>query len=60
MKGYHLNNIPADVFKIVLDQQNEEKKIRGTNQFSFQATIYKIVREFARCKESGYKPTIGK
>lgn len=60
IRSYTLRNMPADVYKIVLDQQNEEKKIRNTNQFGFPATIFKIIREFARCKEAGHQPQIGK
>lgn len=60
MKSYHLSKIPADVYQIVLEQQNEEKKRRGMNQFSFEAAIYKIVREFKKCKDAGYQTQVGK
>lgn len=42
-------------------QQAKEKVDRGTKQFSFEATIYKIIREYERCKQNtGYETQKGK
>lgn len=56
-----LKRVPQDVFKIVLEQQTKEKVNRGTKQFSFEATVYKIIREFKRCQDqTGYEASVGK
>lgn len=49
MKGLTLRRIPDDVFKILLIEQNKEKILKGKGQFGIEQTIYKIVREYARC-----------
>jgi hypothetical protein len=45
MKGYGLKNIPPDVFKFIIEQQNAIKELHGTNKYSFECTLYKILRE---------------
>jgi hypothetical protein len=51
-----LKNIPPEVNRIILDEQARAKKERGTNQYSIESTIYKIIREYQRCKEVEEKP----
>lgn len=45
MKGYGLKKIPQDIFKFLIEQQNKIKETHGTNKYSFECTIYKILRE---------------
>lgn len=51
MAGYGFHNIPADVFKFVREEQDRIKKEKGTNQFSFACTIYKLLRDHKKCLE---------
>lgn len=41
-----LKNIPEEVRKILLKQQQKEKENRGTNQYSLSCVIYKIIKEW--------------
>ena len=56
MASCYLKDIPAEVNKIILDEQARAKKEKGTNQYSIESTIYKIIREYQRCKEVEEKP----
>lgn len=49
MKELRLTKIPKDVFDIVLKKQLQIKLQKGTNQYSFESTLYNIVREWQRC-----------
>lgn len=51
MASLLLKNLPEDIRRLILKQQAKEKASRGTNQFSMELTIYKIIREWDRCKE---------
>lgn len=55
MPACTLKNIPADVNRILLNEQKEAKEQKGTNQFSIELTVYKIIREFERCKKAEEK-----
>lgn len=56
-KTYLLKNIPKDVFKIVQREQGEIKEARGTNSFSFESTLYKMIKDYDRCRKSNnFKP----
>lgn len=50
-KTYMLKNIPEEVFKIVQKEQNDIKEQRGTNSFSFESTVYKMLRDYERCRK---------
>lgn len=54
-KSMTLRNIPKDVFKILLDEQKEEKVRRGKGMYGIEQTIYKIVRDYERCKREEKK-----
>lgn len=41
-----LKNMPEEVRKILLKQQQKEKENRGTNQYSLSCVIYKIIKEW--------------
>jgi len=41
-----LKNVPEEVRKIILKQQQKEKENRGTNQYSLACVIYKIIKEW--------------
>jgi hypothetical protein len=58
MAGYGLKKIPPDIFKFVIEEQNKIKKERGTNKLSFETVIYKMLREYKRCREENpnFKP----
>ena len=52
-----LKKIPEDVFRIVQKEQSEIKLKKGTNQFSFESTIYKMIKDYERCrKDVKFKP----
>lgn len=57
-KTYTLRDIPADVFEIVHKEQSEIKLKRKTNSFSFECTIYKMIRDYNRCRKESkdFKP----
>lgn len=56
-KSYTLRSIPLDVFRIVQKEQLEIRVRRGTNQFSFESTIYKMLKDYDRCrKDVKFKP----
>lgn len=57
MTGYGLKQIPPDVFRMIMEEQTKIKKERGTNKYSFESTIYKMLRDYARCREENkFKP----
>lgn len=52
-----LKDIPPEVFQIVQKEQAEIKARKKTNQFSFEATIYKMIRDYDKCrKDVKFKP----
>lgn len=50
-KAFTLTNIPDDVFKILLKEQFKMKDSRSIGRYGLAQTVYKIVREFERCKD---------
>lgn len=50
-KSLILRKIPEDVYRILLIEQHNEKINKHRGQFGIEQTIYKIVREFERCKK---------
>jgi hypothetical protein len=54
-KSMTLRDIPEDVFKILLTEQKEEKMKRKIGMYGIEQTIYKIVRDYERCKKEGKK-----
>jgi hypothetical protein len=56
-KTYLLKDIPKDVFRIVQKEQGVVKEAKGTNSFSFESTIYKMIRDYDKCrKNNNFKP----
>lgn len=57
-KSHTLRSIPADVFRIVQKEQSEIKQKKGTNSFSFECTIYKMIRDYDKCRKESkdFKP----
>lgn len=45
MTGYGLKKIPQEIYRFILFEQNRLKQQRGTNSFSFETTVYSILRE---------------
>jgi len=46
-----LRNIPPDIFKILLLEQGEIKNEKSLGKFGLEQTIYKLLREYERCKK---------
>lgn len=56
-RTYTLKQIPTDVFKIVQKEQNQIKEKNGIGKFSFESALYKMIRDYDKCrKESNFKP----
>ena len=56
--SYLLKKIPKDVFKFVQKEQSVIKEEKGTNSFSFESTIYKMLRDYKKCREeNNFKPS---
>lgn len=56
-KTYTLKQIPKDVFRIVQKEQNLIKERKGTGIFSFESTVYKMLRDYDKCrKDINFKP----
>lgn len=51
MAAITLRDIPEDVFKIILDEQAKEKQSRGIGQWSLEKTVYKLIKECAKCRK---------
>lgn len=56
--SYTLKEIPEDVYNLVLAEQSEIKKKKRINQFSFESTIYKMIRDYCKCRKESpdFKP----
>lgn len=52
--SFTLKAIPKDVYDMVQLEQAEIKKKRRTGMFSFECTIYKMLKDYNRCRD-GYK-----
>lgn len=57
-KSHTLKSIPPDVYRIVQKEQADIKIKKGTNSFSFECTIYKMIRDYEKCRKSSpdFKP----
>lgn len=51
-KSITLRNIPTDIFQILLREQHKVKAHRSIGRFGIEQTVYKVIRDFERCKES--------
>lgn len=51
MTGYGLKKIPQDIYRFILNEQNKLKQARGTNKFSFETSVYLLLREHPRFAE---------
>lgn len=49
-KTYSFREMPDDIFKIILKEQNRIKLNKGVSQFSIEKTIYSILREWDTIK----------
>lgn len=57
MASCKLVNIPADVFKLVIQEQSKIKESKGTKQWSFERTVYKMIRDYDKCRNiNNFKP----
>lgn len=48
-----LRNIPPEVYRILLDEQAKEKQAKGIGMWSLEKTVYKMIKECARCRDNG-------
>jgi hypothetical protein len=57
-KSHTLKSIPPDVYMIIQKEQADIKIKKGTNSFSFECTIYKLIRDYNKCRNSSpdFKP----
>lgn len=57
-KSHTLKAIPPDVYRIIQREQSELKIKKGTNLWSLECTIYKMIRDYNKCRESSptFKP----
>lgn len=56
-RTYTLKQIPKDVFRIVQKEQNQIKETKGIGKFSFESTLYKMLRDYDKCrKDINFKP----
>lgn len=51
LKKYLLRNIPEDIFKFILREQNKIKEHKGISQYSLEQTVYGILRESEKYKK---------
>lgn len=51
MTGYGLKKIPPEIFKFIFQEQSRIKERIGTNTYSFECTVYKLLREHPRFEE---------
>lgn len=59
MAAFQLTDIPADIYKFIQEEQAKIKIDKGINQYSMPATVYKMLRDYKRCREENknFKPT---
>lgn len=57
-KAYLLRNMPDDVLEMIQQEQAAVKKKKKTNSYSFASAMYKMLREYNRCKQQNpdFKP----
>lgn len=46
-----LRKVPEDVFKILIIEQHKEKVDKKKGMFGLEQTIYKIIRDYERCRK---------
>lgn len=57
-RAYTLRDIPDDVFSMVQKEQSEIKRKKRINLWSFESTIYKMLRDYNKCRKENvdFKP----
>lgn len=50
-KKYLLRNIPLDIFKFILVEQNKIKEHKNISQYSLEQTVYGLLRETEKFKK---------
>lgn len=46
-----LYSIPRDIYEMVQKEQSEIKAKKRTGMFSFECTIYKMIKDYDRCRD---------
>jgi hypothetical protein len=50
-KSHTLKSIPPEIYRIIQREQADIKINRRSNTFSFECTIYKMLRDYDRCRK---------
>lgn len=51
MGAIALRDVPEDVYKIIIQEQNRIRDERQISQYSQVQVVYSIIREWERCKK---------
>lgn len=52
-----LKQIPEEVYRIIQKEQSEIKQKKKIGKFSLESTIYKMIKDYDRCrKDVKFKP----
>ncbi len=55
--SYLLSKIPDDIRQFLIKEQAKHKLNTGLTQFSLEQTMYKLLRDYIRCREeNNFKP----
>lgn len=49
-KGHGLREIPEDVYKFILQEQNKVKNEKGVSRWPFAEVIYDLLRELQKIR----------
>ena len=57
-KSHTLKSIPPEIYRIIQKEQADIKITRRSNTFSFECTIYKMIRDYEKCRRENknFKP----
>jgi hypothetical protein len=53
--SYTLKTIPPDVYELIQKEQSLIKEKKGTAVFSFERTLYKMIKDYDRCRDVSEK-----
>lgn len=57
MASILLKNVPKEVIRLILEEQARIKEVRDTRQYSMELTIYKMIKDYDKCRKSNnFKP----
>lgn len=56
MAAFSLKNIPADILKFILEEQQKIKEKKGVRVYSMDLTVYHLLRELRACRKGEELP----